>query len=77
LSFFSFLLGTLLGIRILKYTPLSQHTGTTRARTGADWHTPANPQKKNWRYLDRHAIRALHELQNSGFADGTVVVVCA
>ena len=23
----------------LKYKPLSQHTGTTRARTGADWHT--------------------------------------
>ena len=25
--------------RILKYKPLSQHTGTTRAQTGADWHT--------------------------------------
>ena len=25
--------------RILKLKPLSQHTGTTRARTGADWHT--------------------------------------
>ena len=23
----------------LKYKPLSQHTDTTRARTGADWHT--------------------------------------
>ncbi len=23
----------------LRYKPLSQHTGTTRARTGADWHT--------------------------------------
>ena len=22
-----------------KYKPLSQHTGTTRAQTGADWHT--------------------------------------
>ena len=27
------------GWRILKKKPLSQHTGTTRARTGADWHT--------------------------------------
>ena len=27
----------------LKYKPLSQHTGTTRARTGADWHTQGVP----------------------------------
>ena len=26
-------------VEFLKYKPLSQHTGTTRARTGADWHT--------------------------------------
>ena len=30
--------GIVLG-EFLRYKPLSQHTGTTRARTGADWHT--------------------------------------
>ena len=31
----------------LEYMPLSQHTGTTRARTGADWHTHRLTRKKN------------------------------
>ena len=31
--------GRILCFEFIKYKPLSQHTGTTRARTGADWHT--------------------------------------
>ena len=38
---------TTLEKEFLKYKPLSQHTGTTRARTGADWHT-GSPKEKQW-----------------------------